>query len=81
MEFLEINVEWPNGKKTKAVPGECWLSIANQAGISIPTGCLGGRCGACEMDINGKVIRTCISSVPITKTRHFKVEFIADPNW
>ena len=77
----EVNIEWPNGTHTKALEGDSWLHLAREAGISIPTGCLGGRCGACEVEVNGKVIRSCISSIPLTKTRFLKVEFISDPSW
>ena len=50
-------------------------------GINIPTGCLSGRCGACELDVNGKVIRACVENVPFSKTKKLKVEFLADPAW
>ncbi|MEY3726468.1 MAG: hypothetical protein RI971_1045 [Chloroflexota bacterium] len=52
-----------------------------QAGFSIPTGCLGGSCGACEIDVNGKTIRACIATVPPSKSGALTVEFATDPYW
>ena len=52
-----LNIEWPNGQKTFSEPGKAWLSVAREAGIVIPTGCLTGSCGACEIEVNGKVVR------------------------
>ena len=54
---------------------------ANEAGISIPTGCLGGSCGACEIEVNGKVVRACISTVPPSKSGQLTVDFATDPHW
>ncbi|WP_320668126.1 2Fe-2S iron-sulfur cluster-binding protein [Prochlorococcus sp. MIT 1307] len=61
--------------------GSDWLISANQAGINIPTGCLKGSCGACEIEVNGKVIRACINSVESTDSTTLKVEFSTDPFW
>jgi aerobic-type carbon monoxide dehydrogenase small subunit (CoxS/CutS family) len=57
------------------------LVAASGAGISIPTGCLGGSCGACEIDVNGKTVRACISTVPSSKSAKLSVEFATDPHW
>ena len=78
-EYLEI--QWPNGKTSKAIPGEGWLTEAKKAGTYIPTGCLTGSCGACEIEVNGKVIRACISNVTMNKNKKLKVEFADDPYW
>ena len=79
--MTEILIEWPNGKYSTTNPGGDWLSLAKQAGLEIPTGCLGGSCGACEIEVNGKVIRACISSVPNEQSGKLKVEFAYDPFW
>ena len=60
--MTSIPVSWPDGHTTQERIGQDWLVAANEAGISIPTGCLGGSCGACEIDVNGKTVRACIST-------------------
>ena len=42
-----VTLHWPNGRTTTARPGSDWLAAAQAAGFPIPTGCLGGSCGAC----------------------------------
>ena len=76
-EYIEI--EWPNGKTSEVIPGKGWLEEAQKACIDIPTGCLTGSCGACEIEVNGKVLRACISTVP--KAQKLKVDFATDPYW
>jgi len=79
--MTSIPVSWPDGHTTKERIGQDWLVAANEAGISIPTGCLGGSCGACEIEVNGKVVRACISTVPPSKSGQLTVEFATDPHW
>jgi succinate dehydrogenase/fumarate reductase-like Fe-S protein len=50
-------------------------------GLPFPPGCLGGSCGACEIEVNGKVVRACISTVPPSKSGQLTVEFATDPYW
>ena len=57
-----------------------WLEAAQAAGVSIPTGCLGGSCGACEIEVNGELVRACISSVPKSNDL-LQVELASDPYW
>lgn len=76
-----IEILWPNGNSSFAKPGDNWLDIALDAGIEIPTGCLGGSCGACEIEVNGKVVRACINVVPKIKSGHIKVDFALDQYW
>ena len=40
-----------------------------------------GSCGACEIDVNGKTVRACISTVPASKSAKLAVEFATDPHW
>ena len=76
-----ISVRWPNGRITTETVGSDWLLRASKAGIAIPTGCLGGSCGACEIEVNGKVVRACISTVPASKSAKLSVDFATDPHW
>ncbi len=50
-----ITIQWPNGSQSHCSKGDDWLGAAQAAGIHIPTGCLGGSCGACEIEVNGQV--------------------------
>ena len=61
------------------MPGEEWLKAANDANIQIPTGCLTGSCGACEIEVNGEVVRACISRV--SDQSELNVDFFCDPYW
>ncbi len=70
---------WPNNHSSNCPPGVEWLKAAYDANIEIPTGCLGGSCGACEIEVNGEVVRACIASVPDQK--ELKVDFFSDPYW
>ena len=56
-------------------------AAAKQAGIEIPTGCLGGSCGACEIEVNGEIIRACVTSIPEETSGQIKITFAADPFW
>ncbi len=76
-----IQITWPNGSHSTCLPGHDWLRAAKAAGINIPTGCMGGSCGACEIEVNGKVLRACISTVPESESESLTVEFATDPYW
>tara|TARA_B100001250_G_scaffold407515_1_gene428402 strand:+ start:1325 stop:1558 length:234 start_codon:yes stop_codon:yes gene_type:complete len=75
----QVRINWPNKITSDCSPGVEWLKAAYDANIDIPTGCLGGSCGACEIEVNGEVIRACIEKVP--KRKELKVEFFSDPYW
>ncbi|URR36279.1 (2Fe-2S)-binding protein [Thermosynechococcus sp. HN-54] len=48
----------------EAEEGESWLSVAERAGVEIPTGCRMGSCGACTVELeDGAEIRACISAI------------------
>ena len=81
MATRQISVHWPNGRTTQTTVGTDWLVAATEAAVNIPTGCLGGSCGACEIDVNGKTVRACISTVPTSKSAKLTVEFATDPHW
>ena len=66
LKETSIKIVWPNDKETFVSNGDDWLSSAEKAGLEIPTGCLTGSCGACEIDVNGETVRACISAVSYT---------------
>jgi ferredoxin len=76
-----VTIHWPNGRSSSAAPGSSWLAAAQAAGCTIPTGGLGGSCGACEIDVNGRVLRACIASVPPSRSGELTVELASDPYW
>ena len=77
----DVLIHWPNGQSSRCTPGADWLEAARDAGFLIPTGCLGGSCGACELDVNGSTIRACIASVPAAASGQLTVELATDPHW
>ena len=80
-EVKKTSVVWPDGRSSEIVLGADWLSAARAAGVTIPTGCLGGSCGACEIEVNGQVVRACIATVPGSKGGILQVELPGDPFW
>ena len=80
-ETKNIKVIWPNNKETFVSDGDDWFSSAEKAGLEIPTGCLTGSCGACEIDVNGETVRACISNIKSDKKSILKVSLVADPFW
>ena len=76
-----VTVHWPDGHTSSEMPGRDWLLAAREAGLVIPTGCLGGSCGACEIEVNGRVVRACIATVPPSRERVLKVALATDPFW
>ncbi len=77
----KIKIIWPNNIETYVSEGDSWFLIAKKAGLEIPTGCLTGSCGACEIDVNGKTVRACISNIKGKEGSTLKVSFITDPFW
>ena len=76
-----MKINWPNGNCTTVTVGSDWLEEAKKAGIDIPTGCLNGSCGACEIEVNGKVIRACVNTIKASKKSELEVKFFYDPFW
>ena len=76
-----IRIKWPNNIETYASEGDDWFSTADKAGFQIPTGCLTGSCGACEIDVNGETIRACISNIKSKKECKLSVSLTTDPFW
>lgn len=72
----------PDEVTTTAEVGEPLLTVANRAGVTIPTGCLMGSCHACEVEIEGKAepICACISAVPPGYST-LTINLYVDPTW
>ena len=81
MKNSKIKIKWPNNIETYVSEGEDWFSNAEKAGLEIPTGCLTGSCGACEIDVNGETIRACIMQIKSGKKSSLKVSLTTDPFW
>ena len=81
MDHQPIRIHWDDGSVTEALPGNDWLAAAGEAGIPIPLGCLEGRCGACEIEVDGQVVRACIASVPASPVGQLHVALASDPHW
>ena len=81
MKKSKIKIIWPNNIETYVSAGEDWFSNAERAGLEIPTGCLTGSCGACEIDVNGETIRACICNIEIKKKSPLRVTLTTDPFW
>ena len=76
-----IRINWPNNISTEASEGDDWFINAKKANIFIPTGCLSGSCGACEIDVNGKTLRPCISNIKSSTQESLTIELTSDPYW
>jgi ferredoxin len=61
--------------------GEPLLDVAQRAGISIPTGCMQGSCHACEVELDGQPICSCITAVPPSSEGALTVDLYSDPTW
>ena len=81
MKHSKIKIRWPNNNETYASEGDDWFSIAEKAGLEIPTGCLTGSCGACEIDVNGETVRACINNIKGNKKNFLNVHLTTDPFW
>ena len=81
MKEANIKIIWPNNKETFVSEGDDWFSSAKKAGFEIPTGCLTGSCGACEIDVNGETVRACIRNIKSNKNCKLKVCLTTDPFW
>ena len=80
MKQTLIRINWPNNISTEANEGDDWFINAKKANINIPTGCLSGSCGACEIDVNGKTLRPCITTIELSN-ENLDIEFTSDPYW
>ena len=81
MNKKNLKIHWPNNVITIAEDGEDWFLTAKKANVEIPSGCLTGSCGACEIDVNGETIRPCIKNIEFRNNIHLNIEFTYDPYW
>jgi len=81
LKKTKIQIQWPNNIETYASEGDDWFSTAEKAGLEIPSGCLTGSCGACEIDVNGETVRACINHIKSNKKSLLKVSLTTDPFW
>ena len=81
MKEPKIKIRWPNNNITLASEGDDWFLTAEKAGLEIPTGCLTGSCGACEIDVNGETVRACITDIRSNTKCFLKVSLTTDPFW
>jgi ferredoxin len=79
---MSIHIHFlPDNVTIEAEAGEALLSVADRAGVSIPTGCLMGSCHACEVEIDeGEAICACIAAVP-AGIQQMTVNLYVDPTW
>ena len=81
MKNKKFKIIWPNNIETFGYEGEDWFAIAQKAGFEIPTGCLTGSCGACEIDVNGQTVRPCITNIINKNKSSLNVSLTSDPFW
>jgi len=81
LKKTKIKIRWPNNTESYALEGDDWFTSAEKVGLEIPTGCLTGSCGACEIDVNGKTVRACISNIESRKKSQLNISFTTDPFW
>ena len=76
-----LEIHWPNKLTTIAEEGEDWFKKAQKANLEIPTGCLVGSCGTCEIDVNGETVRPCVNNIEYKDNTYLNIEFTTDPYW
>ncbi len=54
----------PANKVVQAAAGQPLKDVAQAARIPIKYNCKKGECGTCEVELNGKKVRTCTGIVP-----------------
>jgi aerobic-type carbon monoxide dehydrogenase small subunit (CoxS/CutS family) len=70
----------PDNVTVEADPGESLLKVADRGSVYVPTGCLMGSCHACEVEMNGEDVRSCITAIP-ADTDQITVHLFSDPSW
>tara|TARA_B100000963_G_C22410281_1_gene572924 strand:- start:93 stop:335 length:243 start_codon:yes stop_codon:yes gene_type:complete len=77
----KLKIYWPNNISINIEEGEDWFTAAKKVNLVIPTGCLVGSCGACEIDVNGETVRPCVKNIEYKNNKNLKIEFTTDPYW
>jgi ferredoxin len=68
--MADVELIFPGNKKVKAAAGSSMKDAAKKAGYSPNYGCEEGKCGSCELKVNGKTkIRPCIGKVPAANSK------------
>ncbi len=70
----------PNDRVVNATAGDSLLEVAQRSGLQIPTGCMMGSCHACEVEMNGEPVCSCITAVPASE-KEIIVDLYSDPVW
>ncbi|MEC4805954.1 MAG: 2Fe-2S iron-sulfur cluster-binding protein [Jaaginema sp. PMC 1080.18] len=71
----------PDDVTVTAEVGEPMLTVADRAGVMIPTGCLMGSCHACEVELaDGTSVCACLSSIPAGQAE-VTINLYSDPLW
>ena len=60
VEFL------PSKKTVKGFPGQKLSLIAQAGGVPIKYSCKKGECRTCEVNFNGKIVKACQASLPMS---------------
>ena len=81
MKKTKIKIRWPNNTESYVFEGDDWFTSAEKVGLEIPTGCLTGSCGACEIDVNGETVRACVSNIEAKKGSQLNISLTTDPFW
>lgn len=89
VEMVTVSFE-PTDARAEALPGEDLLEVANRCGALVPTGCLHGSCGICEVELNKyhkdgsagapTLVRACITKIPKGFSR-VEIKEVQDPIW
>lgn len=79
---MKVTVHFlPDDVRVVAEVGEPLLTVAQRAGLQIPTGCMMGSCHACEVDLDGEPICSCITAVPSCESGEITIDCASDPGW
>lgn len=71
----------PDNIEVEAEVGEPMLTVAERAGVFIPTGCLMGSCHACEVELaDGTPVCACLSGIP-GGSETVTILLYSDPVW
>lgn len=65
LRMADVEIVFPNKKKAKAAAGSPLKDAAKKAGFKPNYACSEGKCGSCELKMDGKKkIRPCVAKVP-----------------
>eukprot|EP00636_Phaeomonas_parva_P001821 CAMPEP_0118887958 /NCGR_PEP_ID=MMETSP1163-20130328/25477_1 /TAXON_ID=124430 /ORGANISM="Phaeomonas parva, Strain CCMP2877" /LENGTH=114 /DNA_ID=CAMNT_0006826517 /DNA_START=27 /DNA_END=371 /DNA_ORIENTATION=- len=76
----QVEVTWENnGKTVTANQGEPIANVARRAGVKIKYDCKKGRCGSCEVRLNGRAsAKVCQgATIPFGPSKKLKIKTMA----